>query len=96
MGLVQVNRPVLQKLQHILQAGTIYGPYLNKGRFAKQPYWQWRVDNFEEIQYVVCRLWPWLSEPKRQQIIKCFTGYRAYCALPPMPMGPKKKGEPAK
>ncbi len=95
MQLVQTNVSVLERLQETLNAGVIYGPY-RQGRVNHKDYWQWHVDAFENIQYVICRLWPWLSQPKRDQARKSLLAYRAYCAQPQLPKGPRPKGKPAK
>jgi hypothetical protein len=58
---VQKDIRVLVKFQTIVGVGTIYGPYKSTNCYRFDAY------GFEKAQAVVCMLWPWLSEIKREQ-----------------------------
>lgn len=66
MQVDQVEPTTLQRLQSIL-GGKLTGPYSPRN-INHSPHWHWVITSFEEVQFTVCRLWPWLSKPKRNQI----------------------------
>ena len=45
--------------------GKVRGPYL--AGMKQRRYWTLRVGSFEKVQAAVAMLWPFMSEPKRQQ-----------------------------
>ncbi len=66
----QVDKRPLVRFVNALGFGKLYGPY-NHGR---NPHAQSRYDlffrTFEEVQQVIACLWPYLSEPKKEQARK--------------------------
>jgi hypothetical protein len=42
---------------------------------SHKPQWHWTVTKFEHAQAVIAMLWPWLSEPKREQATGAFNTY---------------------
>ena len=85
----------LERFQAILGLGKIYGPYIPKKMAGKRkPYKQLHIDTFEHVQYTICRLWPWLSKPKRNQAKRVLEEFRQYLNRPKTKRGPKP--QPAK
>jgi len=87
--LVQTADGPLERFQRAVGFGKIYGPYKSRGN--KRPYKQLHIDKFEQVQQTICLLWPWLSEPKRQQTRVAFQDYHAYLNRPYVPRGPQRK-----
>jgi hypothetical protein len=60
----------------------IYGPYRERNwpPFYKSNY-QLVAQNFEDVQFIIALLWPWLSEPKRQQAKTAIKKFIAYSAI---------------
>lgn len=58
----QVRREPLDKLSEIF-GGNITGPYSNKG----QGYYSWHTTAAEKVKFIIDSIWPWLTEPKREQ-----------------------------
>jgi hypothetical protein len=63
--ITQVNLEPLQRGIGIANLGKIYGPYHNKK--GRQSYYRWKIGSFEEVQAIVCALWPWLSARRKRQ-----------------------------
>ena len=47
--------------------GFITGPHERPSRPQLQPQWTFVAHGFEKVQVIVCMLWPWLGEAKRNQ-----------------------------
>lgn len=62
----QAERSTLERMRDSLGLGTVYGPYKTAG-LHHRPYWTCSIGGFEKVQAAVAMLWPFLSEPKRQQ-----------------------------
>jgi hypothetical protein len=54
--------------------GKVNGPY-GRGNSAK-PVYKWQTNGFERTQAVIAMLWPYLSEPKREQATKHLRKFR--------------------
>ena len=61
-------RPLFRFQKALGNIGTIYKPMRNGIS-------QWRCANFEAVQHVICCLWKFLSEPKREQAIRVLQAY---------------------
>jgi len=61
----------------------VYGPYRERAwkNFYRDNY-QVVVQNFEEFQFIMCLLWNWLSQPKRNQFRETVTAYLSYRGQP--------------
>lgn len=90
---VQTEEGPLQRLQTVLNVGRIYGPYNHGGN--RRPYKQLHIDRFESVQHTVCALWPWLSAPKKRQIVAAFDKFALYLSRPHKKRGPKPRQEAA-
>lgn len=84
---VQTEEGPLERLQTII-GGKLYGPYPHGKR---KPYKQLHIDKFEDVQHVVCLLWPWLSRPKREQVKNALAAFHEYQQRPYVPRGPRPK-----
>lgn len=67
----------LQRFMSVVRVGKIYGPYRNgKGivngakTYTSRPIYFYWVSGFEDVQHLMCLLWSWLSQPKRDQFVK--------------------------
>jgi hypothetical protein len=63
LAITQADRRPLDRFRAALDLGTVRGPY----RLEKSPYFVYTAGVYE-IQPVIEKLWPLLSEPKREQI----------------------------
>jgi hypothetical protein len=87
--LVQTLPGPLERFQEAL-GGKMYGPYRSSVN-GRRPYKQLHFDTFERVQNVACRLWPWLSRPKKDQFKAALLAYHEYLARPYVKRGPQKK-----
>jgi hypothetical protein len=81
MSIHQVDRRPLDRFQSaVLGVGSVIGPYPHKnGRW--QPIHQWRVSG-SGAQAVLAMLWPFLSEPKKEQARPVLEVMSAYFSSP--------------
>lgn len=63
LAITQADRRPLERFRAAVSLGTVGGPY----RLEKSPYFTYRAGVYE-VQPVIEKLWPLLSEPKREQI----------------------------
>lgn len=68
MQVVQVDRRPLDRFLAAVEAGTIYGPYQPR-QAHWQPKYRWIVRGIEEVTGVAAKLFPYLSEPKQEQML---------------------------
>ena len=59
---------------HEVLGGKIGGPYARKEPNAKQVY-TWCVASYEDVQYTLCRLWPWIGRQKRLDALGVINEY---------------------
>ncbi len=65
----QKDRRPLDRMVRILGFGKVYGPY-DRAANRMMPasiHHAFQIQRFEHVQALVAMLWPFLSEPKRQQ-----------------------------
>ena len=73
LAVAQIDIRPLERFQNaVLGLGKINGPY---GPYPSQtknssPQYRWETAKFEHVQAVVALLWNFLSEPKKEQILK--------------------------
>jgi len=84
----QTDTRPLERLQQLFGVGAIYGPFTKDRR---KPYWQWSIQNFEEVQYVIAAMWPWLTVKKEQATLALTT-----LANKPRRPPPPAAGEPCR
>lgn len=66
VSVTQIHRDTLERFQRAVGGrGKIYGPYFTKSGVHGQ--YTWKVRRFEDVQFVMCALWPWLHRVKREQ-----------------------------
>lgn len=75
LAITQADRRPLDRFRAAVDLGTVNGPY----RTEKSPYFTYSAGVYG-VQPVIEKLWPLLSEPKREQIAKARTKARG---LPP-------------
>lgn len=71
--------PLRKFWEAINHKAKVYGPYRErkwKGEYRDN--YQVLVQNFEEFQFVMCLLWNWLSQPKKNQFKETMISYLSY------------------
>lgn len=66
VNISQVNREVLDKFRSTVGVGVVRGPYDR----PNQPMFSYNLSNWPEIQHLICVLWPWLGEVKKEQALR--------------------------
>jgi len=75
----QSEPTTLERFQAAVGFGRIEGPHHCPSHPPNaKPKWQYKVDGLDKVQALALFLWPWLSEPKRQQIEVAFEKYRGW------------------
>lgn len=62
ISMSQKDERVLNKWYKIFHFG-----YYDDVQTKYGPMWRWNTTTFEQAQYVMCLLWPWLGEVKKEQ-----------------------------
>lgn len=70
LQLPQVDRRLLDRFCAAV-GGKVYGPYLRPKHGRAQPIHQWHAWG-DEAREIIEKLWPYLSEPKREQVTVVF------------------------
>ncbi len=77
MAVAQVERTTLDRfMQAVGNLGKVYGPY-KRSRPDWEPRYEWRA-NGKVANEVIDLLWPFLSEPKKEQAQRARAAYNAY------------------
>jgi hypothetical protein len=72
---------VVRKMHAVIGLGYINGPYSyrngsdGRNRVSHKPAWRWQVTSFENVQAVICMLWPWLCARRRERAKKLLRDY---------------------
>ena len=77
MSVGQANREVLERFRLAVgKVGTIYGPYKPKSRdgYRRKPMFKWQASRRVDVEHAIGTIWPWLSDPKREQAIASLRG----------------------
>ncbi len=69
------DRPLLRLAASL--GGSVTGPYEIK-RPNCPPNWSWSTASFGGVMQAVCLVWPWLSQPKRDQAHGALLAARAH------------------
>lgn len=69
----QVHTETLERFREAVGFGVIYGPIQRTVR----PIWTWKVGSYEQVQMLMCVLWPWLSPPKKPQAAEAVRLWRS-------------------
>lgn len=75
--IAQSDRRPLDRFAAAVGGGTVRGPYQHKNK-AHRPYFVFAFQGFERVSAGISLLWPWLSEPKREQAKRALDGIRPY------------------
>jgi hypothetical protein len=79
MTATQTYRPHLERFKAAVSGlGFVYGPYRHGGSDGRkrQPIYHWHASSFEHAQAAAAMLFPFLGEPKRQQILTALRQHR--------------------
>jgi|ERR1035437_3510226 hypothetical protein len=68
MTVSQIERTTLDRFLAAVGVGKVYGPY-GPYQVNRQVYWNWTVSSKENCRIAADKMWPYLSEPKRLQIV---------------------------
>lgn len=72
IGVGQSEVSTLVRFQRAVRGiGCVYGPY--RAANSPRPTYRWQIASFEGCQAVIAMLWPFLSEPKRDQARRLMT-----------------------
>lgn len=83
LSVSQVSPIALERFRTAVnELGSIKGPYKNKNPNS-QPFYVYVATSFEEVQAIVCMLWPWLGPLKRQQAKDALHGWLSRPRLKP-------------
>jgi hypothetical protein len=74
LKVTQVDKRPLFRFQAAMGIGTIHA-HRPAGRGIIHTL---EVQGLQNTQVIVAKIWPWLSEPKRLQIVEAFTRYHAW------------------
>ena len=74
--IAQVDVRPLERFLRAVGLGSVHGPYIDK-RPTHAPIYQWRYSGAIGCQQLTELLWPYLSEPKREQIEAAWEKYHA-------------------
>ena len=69
MTIGNTHRPMLERFQKTM-GGTIVGPY-NYTDPRHKPHWTWSLGTRKLVEEAIGKLWPWLTEEKRDQATRC-------------------------
>ena len=84
MTITQTEPTTLIRFQAAVKQGRVHGPYT---RGPNKPRWQWTVEGPDRCSEVLDKLWPYLSQPKRDQadgIIDKYVAYRNGLTFKPL------------
>ena len=77
----QVDRVPLERLQAMF-GGSIYYRERPKSPLGKKPHHELVIQRFENVQFAVAAMWPWLDDFVKAKAVKAIT---SYLALQPTP-----------
>jgi len=78
------DEEIVRKMHTVIGLGGINGPYSyrdsvatdgRRNRASHKPFWRWQTTSFESTQAVICMLWPWLGERRRERAKKLLRDY---------------------
>jgi len=82
----QSDRQVLDRFCAAVGVGKVYGPYgpykTSGNALATKPHFTYRTRGYGEAQQVVCALWQWLGDEKREQAVRALRQVQQYPAVP--------------
>lgn len=84
MSVNQVDKRPLERFMLAVEVGNISGPMLatrtgpSKGN--EQPYWKWNCYYQDLVKETLEKLFPYMSEPKKEQAIACYIRKEEYNA----------------
>lgn len=75
LEVTSIDRDVLERLQSVL-GGKLRGPYDTRSRLGRKPFWVWPEYGVDPCSDIISRLWPWLSERRRDRAVDVLTDRR--------------------
>ena len=66
-----VDKDIIDRFHSIVGVGVVNGPYAGRKQNHK-PIWYWRLGRRSEQIEFVSRIWPYLGERRRQQVIETY------------------------
>lgn len=69
IALGMADEDVVRRFHEIVGVGTVNGPYAGK-KANHRPIWIWRLGRRDEQIDFINRIWPYLGERRRQQVIE--------------------------
>lgn len=78
--IAQIDQRPLMRFEKAVGVGKVYGPYNQQSRVSKnqKPYWQFTSKNSANAQQIIAVMWPYLSEPKKEQAASALTSWRKF------------------
>ena len=67
----------LTRVALVVGVGRLRGPRMLANPWSKLPQYVWCAKSFEDVQFAVALLWPWLGPVKRAQAREALLRYRA-------------------
>jgi hypothetical protein len=84
VSIAQVDRQALDRFRAaVVGRGTVYGPYQQKARGPRKPYFYYQTTNSFTGKEVIGILWDFLGPVKREQATRAFVAMDAYYAERP-------------
>ena len=78
LGIAQASdSEVLHRFKAAVGVGTVRGPF-DRQIDNQNIVFVYSVHNFEDVQYAIAQLWPWLGTRKRQQAKHALVGWRTH------------------
>lgn len=74
LSISQKDPQLLYKVQRIVGAGSVNGPYLIQTRFTIYSY---RYTGYKNLRLLLPQIWPYLGIPKKQQANAVLRKYKA-------------------
>jgi len=81
LQIAQVRREPLDKFQSVFNVGSIGGPYKPKTANSS-PYFTYKVESFQNVQFICAAFWEFLSEPKKESFILMLKQYLEFLKNP--------------
>jgi len=82
LQIAQVRIEPLLKFRSIFPLTEVLGPYSKTGKTNNQPYYKYAVHTFENVQFISATMWEFLTEPKKEDIIRTISSYTEWMKNP--------------
>ena len=75
ISVAQVRREPLDRFHAAVGIGTVNGPYAPRSN--QQPHFRFNASGRPSVLHIATALWPYLSQPKREQFHRCWDDLRS-------------------